>query len=249
MINDSFKPFYKNRVIVQMDGDSGDSCQRTGTYLFLNWVCGKTDVVEAADMFHALQSSKGRFRRSSDLSHWGSRPSNLSRDQLSVMRLALSAYNSAQFNLTYLLQLKRFGFHQNFLRGTDDPDEKWKCPDIMSPEELVCWIRHNKILMLWPLVFILDTLLLFFLLYRNPNSWDADNMHSQKLYYSVLFMPTPVAKIAFALYTKTNYLERIDNYYAAQNNGIPPMADLYREADKKVREKLWENTFWLRWFF
>jgi hypothetical protein len=249
VINESFKPFYKNGIIVQMDGDSGDSCQRVGTYLFLNWIVGIKDVITASDMFYKLQSSRGRFRRTNDLSHWGSRPSNLSRDQLSVMRLALSVYKSAQFNTTYLLQLKRFGFNQNFLRGTDDPDEKWKCPDVMQPEELTCWIRHNDFWMLYPLVFCIDFLFLIYLLYRDPKSWDSDNMTAQKMYYAVLNMPTPVAKLAFALYTKTNYLDCIDNYYAASNNGIPPMAELYREADKKVREKLWENTFWLRWFF
>lgn len=249
MINEEFKPFYRNGIIVQMDGDSGDSCQRVGTFLFLTWILGEKNVALASQMFWELQSSRGRFRRTNDLKHWGSRPSNLSADQMSVIRLAMSAHEYKVFNDTYWQQLKRFGFHQNFLKGTDDPDEKWKIPDIMRPEELACFIRHNRIWVLWPLVFVIDILSLLFLLYRDPQSWDADNMHAQKSYYSVLFMPTPVAKLAFALYTKTNYLDRIENYYSAKNNGIPPMFELYKEADKKVRETLWQNTFWLRWFF
>lgn len=232
-----------------MDGDSGDSCQRTGTFIFLNWILGNKSPVVAGEMFYSLQSSRGRFRRSSDPNHWGYRPSNLSRDQLSVMRLALSVYQYKVFNLTYWKQVKRLGLHQNFLRGTDDSDECWKIPDIISPEEVAVWIRHNKIWTLYPLVFCIDLLSLLFVIYRNPNSWDADNMNAIRMYYSLKFMPTPVAKLAFALYTKTNYLDRIDNYYSKENNGIPPMAKLYRLADARVRKELWENTFWLRWFF
>jgi hypothetical protein len=249
VVGGEFEKFYKHGIIVQLDGDSGDSCQRTGTFLFLNWVLGNTSPTIAADMFFKLQSSRGRFRRSSDPNHWGYRPSNLSRDQLSVMRLALSVYKSRIFNVTYALQAKRLGLHQNFLRGTDDPDECWKMPDIMSPEEIALWIRHNNLWILWPLVFCIDLLSLLFLVYRKNDNWDQDNMNAARMYYSVLIMPTPVAKLAMALYTKTNYLERIDNYYSEKNNGIPPMAKLYRLADAKVRKQLWENTFWLRWFF
>ena len=249
MLDDRFKPFYNNATITQANGDSGDSCQRVGTYLFLNWILGKKSATEYTHLTYALQSTRGRFRRSPDVNHWGSRPSNLSRDQLSVMRLALSAYGDKTFNITYWKQFLRLGFHQNFLRGTDDPDECWKIPDVMTPEELTCFIRHNRIWILYPLVFCLDLLLLLFLLYRDPNSWDADNMHAQKLYYSILFMNTPVANIAFGLYAKTNYLERIDNYYALENNGIPPMAELYREADKKMREYLCDNYWYMRFFF
>jgi hypothetical protein len=161
----------------------------------------------------------------------------------------MSAYKYRIFNLTYWKQLLRFGFHQNFLRGTDDPDESWKLPDIITPEEITCFIRHNNIWPLYPLVFCLDLLLLLFLVYRNPNSWDADNMHAQKLYYSILFMNTPVANVAFGLYAKTNYLERIDNYYALENNGIPPMAQLYREADAKMREYVCSKYWYMRFFF
>lgn len=249
MIENEFKPFYKNGIIVQMDGDSGDSCQRVGTYLFLKAILGETNVQLASEMLFQIQSSRGRFRRSNDPNHWGSRPSNCSRDQLSIARLAMSSLNYFAFNVTYVKQLARLGFHQNFLRGTDDPDEKWKIPDFTTPAEIATFIRHNKLWFLYPLVFCLDLFFLFDLLVRNPESWDRDNMQAQNLYYAVLFMPTPVAKLAFALYTKTNYLEQIEKYYSEAHNGIPPMIDLFKKADLNVRGKVWENTFWLRWFF
>lgn len=159
---EKFQPHWKLDTLTQLDGDTGDSAQRVGSFLFLTWIVGEVNAVLSSKLLTALQSSRGRFRRSSDPKHWGFRPSNLSADQLSVLRLAMSALNYRVFNDTYKQQFLRFGFHQNFLRGTDDLDEKWKLPDIMRPEELACWIRHNKLWILWPLVFCIDLLYLLF---------------------------------------------------------------------------------------
>lgn len=235
----------KNNIVVQNDGDSGDSCQRTSTYLFLNSVLG--DTSKAAIMFFEIQSSLGRFRRSNDPKHWGFRPSNCSRDQVSIARIAMAhtGYKKA-FKKSYLNQLLRLGFHQNFLKGTDDLDEKWKIPDIMSPGEVAILIRGMNLWILWPLLLVLDLLRSFDVAFRNKNNWDQDNMLSQHLYYSVLKMPTPIGVFNLAFYLRTNYMDRISNYYSLENNGIPPMIDLFKKAESKIKEYLWLNFSYVR---
>lgn len=239
--------YLKNDIVVQHDGDSGDSCQRTATFIFLNIICGRKDNTLFSKMLFQIQSSRGRFRRSNDKNHWGFRPSNCSRDQVSIARIAMAAFNYKKpFLSSYWQQLLRLGFHQNFLKGTDDVNERWKIPDIISPAEIAILIRGCNLWILWPFLWVIDLLRSFDIIFRDKNNWDQDNMLSQHLYFSVLKMSTPIAVFNLAFYLRSNYLSRISNYYSIENNGIPPMIDLFKEADSKMKEYLCENYYFVR---
>lgn len=239
--------YLKNDIIVQHDGDSGDSCQRTATFIFLNIICGIKNNELFSKMLFQIQSSRGRFRRSNDKNHWGFRPSNCSRDQVSIARIAMASFNYKKpFVLSYWQQLLRIGFHQNFLKGTDDINERWKTPDFISPAEIAILIRGLNLWILWPVLFILDLLKSFDIIFRDDENWDQDNMLSQHLYFSVLKMSTPISVFNLAFYLRTNYMSRILNYYSLENNGIPPMIDLFKQAETKMKEYLWETFYYVR---
>lgn len=239
-----FSGYIKNNIVVQHDGDSGDSCQRTATYVFLSKII--ENHVDA-NMLLEIQSSPGRFRRSNDPKHWGFRPSNCSRDQVSIARIALKSVGMMSFfKKSYINQAFRLGFHQNFLKGTDDIDEKWKVPDILSPGEVAILIRGLNLWILWPVLIVLDLLRTLDIIFRDKNNWDQDNMLAQHLYFSVKYMSTPVSVLNMIFYFKTNYMERIKNYYSLENNGIPPMIDLFQQAEAKIKELIWQKYSFLR---
>lgn len=144
--------------------------------------------------------------------------------------------------------LRRVGFHQNFLRGTDDPERRWKCPDILTPHQLSVTIRGLRWWWAYPLLYVLDLAFLADLILRRRQTWDYDNMLAQNFFFAVIRYPTFIGVLAYSIYENTDFLERIDNYYAAENNGIPPMAELYRWAFHKTRGKLWSASSFSHWF-
>jgi hypothetical protein len=94
---------------------------------------------------------------------------------------------------------------------------------------------------------VFDLLRTFDVILRDKNSWDQDNMLAQHLYFSVTKLSTPIAVFNLAFYLRSNYMERISNYYSIENNGIPPMIDLFKQAETKIKGYLWQNFFYVRY--
>lgn len=228
---------FKFGVITQNDGDTGDSSQRCGTYITLKCIVDE-DVKEEWSMFKKqLMVLSGRFRRSPVKESCWSRPSNLSRDQLSILKLGMAAIGDIFIlNQTMKEQLKRLTFHQNFLHGNEI--EYWKMPDIMNPHEISVWVRGNKIWWLYPLLLILDLGFFADLMFRKHTPWDYDNMLAQNLMFAVKYMPTFISKVAFKLYQKTDFLKRLHIYHVEFHNGCPPMYDLFVEANNYLLRKI-----------
>lgn len=237
-------------TITQADGDSGDSAQRNATVAFLR----NAAQLPAGETVHYLlvesyvrpfRVGKGRYRRSSDPSHWGYDPTNFSRDQMSIVMLAIAAAEAKsdwgeKGALKDIIKemIKRGGFHQNFLRGTDDPERKWKLPDFVSPPQISAAIRGLNLWPLYPFLLLLDVGFLADLHLRKYRLWDYDNMLAQNLMFAVMQLPTPISKLAYNLYAKTDFLERIRTYHDPEkSNGIAGMHELFVEADRAVRAK------------
>lgn len=252
----------------QRDGDQGDSSQRDAlAYALLALLKAPTDHLgrplaqgyEETVKLH--EASPGLYRRSPDPSYWGYNPNNLSRDQHSILRIAMGANkDTKRVKESFFMMAKRFAFHQNYHIGTDVPEVKpksvifmikvykfftgkdtdyWKVPDIMTPAEVASGIRSLNLWVLFPLLVVLDLFLLLDLVLRVvglSKLWDSDNMGALTMLYSYKKMCTPVSWLAMKLYKRTDFMARIKNYYSEDNgaNGIVPLYELYKLAYEEL---------------
>lgn len=172
--------------------------------------------------------------------HWGNDPTNFSRDQHSMLMLAMAITgNTEELKETFMEIVKRGGFHQNFLRGTDDVERRWKCPDFISPSEISVLIRGLRLTLLLPILILLDLGFLFDLRLRKKRPWDYDNMLAPNLMFAVARMPTFVSRYAYRKYADTDFLERVTQYHdPVSGNGIAGMSDLFRRAHVSTMYKI-----------
>lgn len=222
-----FYPYWTNGTLGQSDGDTGDSSQRLATFWILMSVLGYKSKVHYEETISKHEIVSGRYRRSPILSYWGSDPTNFSRDQHSIMILAFGMLDDKKRIKESLWAIaKRFGFHQNFLRGTDDPTKYWKIPDVVTPAELASFIRGLDLYVLYPFLWILDLFFFPDFYFRKLHKWDADNMLCSHLIFANEKMPTLWSRIAFHCYYFTDFRARLWNYHCT-NNGIKPLYDLF----------------------
>lgn len=228
-------------VISQADLDQGDTAQRVGTLLTLLSVVNTDDLNQAfAESGHlsrrasieALRAGFGLYRRSPNPSYWGYNPDALSRDQLSILKMGMASIRD-QKSLTEVAirQGLRFGFHQNTRHGTDDPQNKWKFPDLMAPGEMSVYNRGFLGRASVVPNFFWDMTLGFDLMLRKDDTWDVDNMLAINLLFANKNHPTLWSKLAMKSYLKTNFMERLWNYHKDEgNNGCEPLYWLFRLA-------------------
>lgn len=239
---EKFQPYWKLESLAQSDGDTGDSAQRVSTFLVLTEILNFNLRLQYEKSMRAHEIVPGRYRRSPVPDYWGSDPTNFSRDQQSILMLCF-AINKDKKRLKESMWAiaKRGGFHQNFLRGTDDPTKYWKIPDFLTPFELSVFIRGMDLWILYPLLYVLDLPLILDFLFRKFHKWDYDNMMAQNLFYARIKYPTLVSKLCFASYKYTDFLDCLNNYHTSLN-GIKPLAELYKSAYDFLRSK-YENSF------
>lgn len=230
-------------VVTQVDGDTGDSAQRTATLVILsmlleNGSAGPGLVYQR--MLTVLKVGRGRFTRSPLPSHWGSDPTNFSRDQHSMLMLAMAIMgDKKELKETFMEIVKRGGFHQNFLRGTDDIERRWKCPDIIAPTQLSVMIRGLNLKLLYPILTLLDLGFLLDLIFRKNKPWDYDNMLAPNLMFAAVVMPTFVSRFACRKYGETDFIARVKNYHdPVSGNGIAGMGELFEKAFSTTRRFL-----------
>lgn len=238
-----FYPYWKEETLAQYDGDTGDSSQRVGTFWVLMHYIGFFSDPMYSRSIKSHEIVPGRYRRSPIQSFWGSDPTNFSRDQHSILNLCFAVVGDKKRLLeSYKDFIFRFGFHQNMLRGTDDPEKRWKIPDIMTPNQFSVFIRGMDLIVFYPILLILDLFFFLDLIFRKTHLWDADNMGVQNVMYAATKYPTPWSIIVFHLYAKTDFKERLKHYHTS-GNGIKPLYDLYLLAYDTVRRKNEKNIF------
>lgn len=240
---EKFQPYWKEGTLAQADGDTGDSSQRVGTFWVLMTILG----IEMKPMYElsikAHEIVGGRYRRSPISSFWGFDPTNFSRDQHSILNLAFASVGDKKRLLESYKQIAlRAGFHQNFLRGTDDPEKRWKFPDFCTPNQLAVFVRGMDCWILYPFLLIIDLFFFPDFVFRKLNKWDSDNMLAQQIMFASWKMPTPWSRLVFHLYDRTDFRGRLFLYHG-KGNGIKPLHDLFVSAYDALRRQYEKNYF------
>jgi hypothetical protein len=235
------------KLITQNDKDGGDSSCRAGilyTLLALNDAHSDDQGRLILGGFRAdltkYTESNGIFRRHPDPTKWYSFSGCFSRDQHSQLLLAAAALKDRRslWNLTKRFFL-RVGVHQN----TYDmgPTSKRKIPDIMTPGELSCILRGftlNRAMLILTGIPILacDVLALLDNVFRTANKkWGQDNLIAARLMFELHNYPSPVTYLNRAIYRHTDYQYQLTRYYTNENNnGIPPLGDIYVAISKEI---------------
>lgn len=213
-------------MVVQYDGDGGDSAIRTGLWLSLSALIGLKLPLQYEEYMRGVSADVGLFRRHPDESKWYSNPSNCSRDQAAKITLTAYLYDDKKTAAMWLLRmLGRCLFHQNN-RIWNDPI-KWKMPDIMSPGEWANLMRFWFGRAGWPVLFFLDvaTLLQFYM----RSKWDGANLVLIDWLYGCSRASTPAIWLC-TRYVKHNLSQleaELRNNYSPVNNGVANLAELY----------------------
>ncbi len=156
-------------IIVQRDGDGGDSLQREGMYAFGKWLVlangGQPTIFEiperqnASKIINKFEVSPGIYVRHPDPQRWYSDPDTTSRDQLVPLIAYCGAYRDyPRLWRFFKAVVKRGFFSQNIQRAGDVP-KKWKTPDTFLGH-LGLFIRAGGAYTdpLYPLLFVTDTI-------------------------------------------------------------------------------------------
>lgn len=254
MVRDIYNRLDQYSLVVQKDGDQGDSAYRSAIFAFLLFAIKHPQAKEYYDvMIRNLSVEEGIFRRTAELTHWGSNPNNLSRDQAAAILLAaavnddvdtINAFNEHAYARKELLEIPKYGkaldfintivaFHQNVHPGTDAPDSFRKVPDLFGINQASNEIRMKGQWWKYPVLVLRDIGFLFDLSARKKHLWDYDSLMAKDLIYANMIMPTPASILAKKLYAKTDYIERLRINYADSNNGIEPLGELYELVCRK----------------
>lgn len=188
--------FDKYGLIVQSDGDGGDSAQRLGFYYtaaFLHHPNGSRYQDNRWKLMRALDTIEvkpGTYIRNPV--RWND-PGDFSRDQQTPLVIAMGFFKMDRRLFRMAKEhLKRFGKYQN--------------GDYASPEHWGFYIRSLRLWYLYPLLImgdmftLLNTLILCLFKGRDPDNVGDDLNHILSLVQSHFIMPTPVSFIAKRLY-------------------------------------------------
>jgi hypothetical protein len=244
----------KYSLVVQKDGDEGDSAYRSAIFAFLLNAINHPQAKEYYEvMIHNLSAEKGIFRRTANPDHWGHNPNNLSRDQAAAIILAatvngdnetVDAFYKHAYHRSELVEIPKYGmtlrfinpilgFHQNIAPGTDAPESFRKVPDLLGIGEARNEIRRKRQWWKYPMLMIYDLDLVLAVKFRKKQLWDFDSLYCKDLIYANQHMPTPFSYLAKKLYAKTDYIVRLRVNYSDVNNGIEPLGELYELVCRK----------------
>lgn len=239
-----------DKLLSQSNKDQGDTSQRVGALFTLLSVLESEILEKRITEQHAtydaamvrLQTEPGVWHRSNDPAYWGYNPRFMSRDQLSVIKIAICMRgDSMRMWDTFKRAAGRFFFHQNYkVDGPQNQELGYKFPDIMAPSE---WGVFARALM-GPLSFLVTyvTDLAFFvdLVVRKNHPWDYDNMLALNLILAYKKRPTLWSKIAMKKYIAImpEVLERLANYHLDVDGraGCPPLYYLFKAALEKIQD-------------
>lgn len=230
-----------NGLLVQKDGDGGDSSHMTALASGLLLLCD--DAANADNYFNALVNRctpiKGIWIRHPDQSKWYSNINNLSRDSAHAIMWCLSVW-SIHYGSNYAKEIikdfwrrkiKRFGFHQNIHIGCDVPSNEtgYKIPDITSPEEISQFFRAFNLWWTYPIISVLDLSLLINVIFGRKK-WDSDFLLAKNIILANMKYKTVFGLIAKFVYKRTDYKNKISNYFFKTGNSIEPLAEIYNRV-------------------
>lgn len=216
------------QMIVQLDRDGGDSCQRMGMYYVGLKLLGiEKDFLgrkPSLGLIHAISTLRcglGNFKRHPDKNKWYSDPDRMSRDQVTPIICALGLYGFKWILWDFLIaHILRLGFTTNTRRNhtykPSDPrytgphhkySHKWKLPDFTGPEFWSSIFRGLDWWFMYPLFFLGDlenlvnTLIIVF--HRAKDRTEADDLnHIISTKFSLEKYPTPIIKWSWKIYNK-----------------------------------------------
>lgn len=226
-----FINFDAHGLIVQSDGDGGDTAQRTGMFYFVY-----DDRAAFERALDQLEVRPGIYVRHPYQPGFRSDPAEFSRDQQRALVIAMGAYGMRD-RLWRMVKAhaSRLGKYQN--------------RDILGPSHLGEYIRAFHSRLLYPVLLVTDTALLFnsvriCLVYRWNSDHSDDNNHVMSLAQSRYVMPTPWSWMARKIYKKFrprnegNFQKSEPHapqgalvwYHRAENGGNPLIAETYRHV-------------------
>jgi hypothetical protein len=237
--------FDKNNLIVQSDGDGGDTAQRTGTYYFGLIVRKRLNISNSEFAFKSyfsscldlLEKSPGEYVRHPD--QWND-TKDFSRDQQTPLVVAMGEFKNERERLKRLFRRhsERFFKYQN--------------ADFASPEHIGFYIRAFRYWPLYPFLFGSDFFMLFnsFILIfkgKDPDNVGDDINHTLAILQARISMPTPVSFIARLVYKflrpknngnlklgESSPIQGAWSWYFRPESGASSFHELYRPIIKEM---------------
>lgn len=234
---------------VQADGDKQDQLNRVGLVLLAHHLLKKpilgTEFEGCWLNEHRLEPARGIYTR-----YVGSPDWNVSCDQLiPILCYRLASRDRVGLIDAFMAMLGRLGFSQNYRTL----DGKLKIPDLMAFRTLPIFCRIHWCL--YPLICLVDVLLLVFALGSNLPVWPDDSFRPRSrsqddvddnnliatLWTAREILPTPLSIGAIWIYTRIrplNYgvtlLKKTGNvngamhwYHRSESGGNPEIATLW----------------------
>jgi len=238
LINEMNKYRGEYKLVVQKDGDGGDTLNRVAHF------CGALKILDSNSSEPVLQLylnricnglPAGRYRRHPDTNKWYSNPDNVTRDQMSPTIAAL-ILNGLTVKLKQHLRLRVRRGLLHF--STQDQVEgkpgavKHKLPDLPGLPELANIIRGLNIRVLYPLLYVLDLATL-----ASVGSDLREGQVILNLAVAESNMSTFVSKWAIKkLKAKETAAMELRYYYRESDggNGIEPLGELMIMAMNKL---------------
>lgn len=211
-----------NNLIVQRDGDGGDTAGREGDYWFAQGLYnhGNPGEIYGFDsVLTHLQVNPGVFVRNPV--HYNN-PKDFSRDQTIPLILAMGEYRRyATLKCLFWNQFKNFGRYPN--------------GDIAGPEDLGYYIRAFKAWYFYPVLIFGDFQMLVNSVIRivkssNVNDTSDDINHTLALLQAQAHLPTPISYLARKIYKKWvvgGIQSRWDGYFNPAS-GANDFNEIYR---------------------
>ena len=237
-----------NGLVIQNNGDGGDSLNRSAAVWTLLFWNGTTQATEK--QLSALAcTTKGKYRRNNHPFKWYSDCNRTSRDQLIPLLIYFGSTNkSDQLKAMFIDHCKRallfaYNTRRNFQYPTleqhlrySTPDVKWdyswKFPDLTGPEFWALYIRGFNIIYLYPLLMLFDVFTLIgAIVMRFQKSDDVIN-HAMTTEYARRRMDTPFMWLARKITSRAWLQARLDSFFGVDRE--PPINELFRQLPEST---------------
>ena len=227
-------------LIVQGDGDGGDTAQRTGFYYFARSFREDyreiIDYLELRQAICLLEVRPGIWKR--HFNQWTDED-DFSRDQQMPLIIAMGAWGiTGPIVDTLWIHLARLGKYQN--------------NDYASPEHWGMYVRALRwkpgypIVVLGDLFMLLNSIILI-VKSRDPDNVGDDLNHCMSLVQSYYWMPTPISYLARKTYVKfrrknfgnillgeKNAVMGALSWYFRKSSGASPLNEIWRPLVERI---------------